>query len=213
MAKAPVAGSVKTRLGRQIGVADATRFARQCAAALLARIAVDPRWQTTIAVTPDRACAGRFWPRGIGRTPQGGGDLGQRMQRIMDRMPPGPVVIVGTDVPAIRPAYIAGAFRALGRHDAVLGRATDGGYWLIGLRRRPRVPRVFANVRWSTPHALADTLANLQGRTVAFAATLADVDDAQGFAETAAYFGRRILRGSDPSRSVRPYILRSRRGA
>ena len=86
-------------------------------------------------------------------------------------------MIVGTDVPGIRPAHIAEAFRLLGRHDAVFGPATDGGYWLVGLRRRPRVLRPFANVRWSSPHALADTLANLEGRTVAFVATLSDVDE------------------------------------
>ena len=194
IAKAPVAGRAKSRLARQIGVAQATRFARQSAAALLGRVSRDPRWRTIVAVTPDAATAtGRFWPRGIARLPQGGGDLGQRMQRLMDRLPPGPVVIVGTDVPGIRPAHIAAAFRALGRHDAVFGPAADGGYWLVGLRRRPHVLQAFAKVRWSTSHALADTLANFEGRTVAFVATLADVDDASGFAGTAGTFARRVL--------------------
>ena len=114
----------------------------------------------------------------MARLPQGGGDLGARMQRIFDRGPAGPMLIVGTDVPGIRPAHIAEAFRLLGRHDAVFGPATDGGYWLVGLRRHPRVLRPFADVRWSSPHALADTLANLEGRAVAFVATLSDVDDA-----------------------------------
>jgi glycosyltransferase A (GT-A) superfamily protein (DUF2064 family) len=58
----------------------------------------------------------------------------------------------------------------------VFGRAADGGYWLVGLRRTPRVLAPFTNVRWSGPHALADTLRNLNGRRVAFAATLSDVD-------------------------------------
>jgi len=193
MAKAPVAGRAKSRLARQIGVAQATRFARQSAAALLGRVGNDPRWQTTIAVTPDRAAAGRFWPRGISRLPQGGGDLGQRMQRLLDRLPPGPVVIVGTDVPGITPSHIAAAFRALGRRDAVFGPASDGGYWLVGLRRRPRVLRAFTDVRWSTVHALADTLANFSGQKVALIATLSDVDDANALAETAGSFARRVL--------------------
>ena len=111
-----------------------------------------------------------------------------------------PLLIVGTDVPGIRPAHIAEAFRLLGRHDAVLGPATDGGYWLVGLRRRPRVLRPFANVRWSSPHALADTLANLEGRTVAFVATLSDVDSASDLRLNAASLGRRVL----PLPSPRP---------
>ena len=76
-------------------------------------------------------------------------------------------------------AHIAAAFAALGRHDAVLGAAGDGGYWLVGLRRTPRVPAIFRNVRWSTAHALADTMANLDGLRVGFAAELRDVDAAE----------------------------------
>jgi rSAM/selenodomain-associated transferase 1 len=188
-----VAGGVKTRLAREIGVAGATRFARHAAAALLQRVGFDRRWQTTLAVAPDRGLGSRVWPRGLARMPQGGGDLGMRMQRIFDYQRAGPMLIVGTDVPSIGPAHIAEAFRLLGRHDAVFGPATDGGYWLVGLRRRPRVLRPFANVRWSSPHALADTLANLAGRTVAFAATLSDVDSASDLRLSAAFLGRRVL--------------------
>jgi glycosyltransferase A (GT-A) superfamily protein (DUF2064 family) len=99
------------------------------------------------------------------------------MQRIMDELPPGPVVIIGSDIPGISAEHIAAAFRLLGRHDAVFGPAEDGGYWLVGLRRRPKVPRAFADVRWSGPHALADTLRNLRAFSVGFVERLADVDD------------------------------------
>jgi rSAM/selenodomain-associated transferase 1 len=193
MAKTPVAGAVKTRLAREVGVAEATRFARHAGAALLGRIGFDPRWQTILAVAPDASIASRCWPHRVSRIRQGGGDLGARMQRIFGSLPPGPALIVGTDVPGITPGHIAQAFRLLGRHDAVFGPAADGGYWLVGSKRRPRVLPIFTGVRWSSPHALADTLANLRGRSVGFVATLRDVDDASGMAVTAAHFGRRIL--------------------
>jgi uncharacterized protein len=193
MAKLPVAGGVKTRLAREIGVARATGFARHAAAALLQRVGFDRRWQTILAVAPDYGVHSRAWPRGLARVPQGGGNLGARMQRIFDRPHAGPIVIVGTDVPGIRAAHTAEALRLLGRHDAVLGPATDGGYWLVGLRRHPRVLRPFANVRWSSPQALADTLANLKGHAVAFVATLRDVDSASDLRLNAASLGRRVL--------------------
>jgi rSAM/selenodomain-associated transferase 1 len=193
MAKVPIAGAVKTRLAGEIGVGTATRFARHAAAALLQRLARDPRWQTTLAVSPDTGISSRCWPAGVARIGQRRGDLGERMQRIMARAAPGPVVIVGTDIPSLTAAHIARAFALLGAHDAVLGPATDGGYWLVGLRRRPRQLRPFARVRWSGPHALADTLANLERPAVAFAATLADVDDAAGLTASAALIGRRVL--------------------
>ncbi len=203
MAKVPVAGAVKTRLAREIGVAGAMRFARQASAALLQRAGRDPRWQTIIAASPDYSVASRAWPDSLARMAQGPGDLGARMQRIVDRLPPGPVVIVGTDIPGIRQAHIAQAFRQLGLHDAVLGPARDGGYWLVGLKRRPRVLRPFGGVRWSGPHALADTLTNLAGRSVGYVATLGDVDDAQSMAESAGYFGRRVLPSPPPSGAER----------
>ena len=192
MAKAPAAGQVKTRLAGEIGVAAAVRFARHGIASLLQRVGADARWYTTLALTPDGTVHGRMWPRGTRVIPQGRGDLGARMQRLFDSAPPGPAVIIGTDVPHIAPAHIAVAFRLLGRHDAVFGPAADGGYWLVGLKRRPRILRPFDGVRWSTAHALGDTLANLRGRSIGEVATLTDVDTAADLARCAGVFGRRI---------------------
>jgi len=192
MAKAPVAGAVKTRLARQVGVTAATRLARHCTAALVARVGFDRRWQASLWVAPDASQASRHWPLRLTRLAQGRGDLGQRMQRILDRAAPGPVVIIGTDIPGITPAHIVHAFQLLGRNQCVFGRATDGGYWLVGARRRPHTLRPFANVRWSSAHALADTLANLGGQSVGFVATLSDVDNAAQLRRCAG-FGRRVV--------------------
>jgi rSAM/selenodomain-associated transferase 1 len=192
MAKVPVAGNVKTRLAHDIGAAHAVRFCRHATAALLARVGNDPRWQTILAVTPDCGVAFRLWPQAILRIGQGGGDLGQRMQRLMDRPLLGPTIIIGTDVPGISRPHIAAAFRKLGRHDAVFGPATDGGYWLVGFKRRPHLSSAFRRVRWSSAHALQDTLANLQGRRVAFITTLRDIDTSADLQQCTASVGRRV---------------------
>ncbi len=175
MAKAPSAGAVKTRLARSVGAVEALRFYRTSTARLLRRLDSDPRWRILIAVAPDRALRSRFWPLGPPRLGQGSGDLGTRMQRLFDLPIHGPVVIVGSDIPGIKPAHIAETFRLLGRHDIVFGPAEDGGYWLVGARRRPVIPRPFSGVRWSTEHALADTIARVKG-SVGFLPVLADVD-------------------------------------
>jgi glycosyltransferase A (GT-A) superfamily protein (DUF2064 family) len=152
-------------------------------ARLLRRLGNDRRWQLRIALTPDRACReARQRRRGIEIVPQGGGDLGRRMRRAIAATPPGPVVLIGSDIPAIEPGHIAAAFRRLGTQDLVFGPAVDGGFWLVGARRRPRLPMLFARVRWSTSHALADTLAGLpRGVTVGFVDTLEDIDDGDGW--------------------------------
>jgi uncharacterized protein len=174
MVKAPVAGAAKTRLAGTIGSVEALRFYRSITASLLRRVGSDPRWRTVLAVSPDRHLHSRFWPMSLPRVAQGRGDLGERMQRLLDSSP-GPNLLVGSDVPGIRASHIAAALQALSRRGIVFGPSEDGGFWLVGARNYPTVPRPFRNVRWSTEHALADTLSNIPG-PAGFAATLADVD-------------------------------------
>ncbi len=181
MAKSPGAGRSKRRLAASVGAIQATRFYRACLAHTLMRLSTDRRWRTLLAVSPDRDIAAAFWPRAVKRLSQGHGDLGARMQRLFRSLPPGPVIVVGSDIPAVRASDIARAFRLLGDADAVFGRAPDGGYWLVGLRRAPRLLAPFAGVRWSGPHALADTLGNLEGQRIAFATTLSDVDTEEDY--------------------------------
>lgn len=177
MLKEPRPGRVKTRLGRDIGMVEAAWWFRHQCARLLRRVE-DPRWDTLLAVTPDReGLASRIWPGHLPRLPQGAGDLGVRMLRLFRTVPPGPVLIVGADIPGVDRRHIARAFAALGRADAVIGPAPDGGYWLIGLRRSAPPPSgLFDNVRWSSAHARADTLRNLHGVRTVFVDELADVD-------------------------------------
>ena len=196
--KTPRLGKIKTRLARDIGAVAAAAFYRRTLDDVLRRLARDPRWQCWLAVTPDRdARDARLWPAGCSRIPQGTGALGRRMARPMRSLSPGPVVIIGSDIPDITPGHIARAFRALGDHDAAFGPGADGGYWLVGLRRRPRAPDPFTAVRWSTEHALSDTLANLDGGTrVAMLEILEDIDDGQALVRWRA--GRRERRRRRP---------------
>ena len=178
--KAPQRGAVKTRLASDIGAGPAQRFAQACAREAIRRLGRDARWRCWLAVTPDRfARTGRFWPRGLARLAQGRGDLGARMARPLKRLPPGPVVMVGSDIPALRAHHVARAFQALGHAEAVFGPAADGGYWLVGLSRRPALRIPFRRVAWSTGTALAETRANLpRAARVATLETLEDIDDA-----------------------------------
>ena len=178
MLKEPRPGRVKTRLGRDIGMTGAAWWFRHQTAHLLRQMQ-DPRWQLILATAPDRATASPVWPAHLPRIPQGSGDLGARMARVMRALPPGPVCIIGADIPAIRRAHISRAFRALGDHDAVFGPAPDGGYWLIGLKRSRAVPPAFLqNVRWSSAYALADSRATLKSHRIAQIDTLQDIDTA-----------------------------------
>lgn len=182
MARAPRLGAGKRRLAAAVGAVEAVRFHRVNTAAVLRRLAADSRWRLVLAVTPDGAPLPRDWPP-VTRIDQGGGDLGARMRRLLARFAPAPVVVVGSDIPALAPGALAAAFRALRAADVVFGPAEDGGFWLVGLRGRPRaLPRLFRGVRWSGPHALADALAGLPAATrVGRAPRLWDVDTAPDY--------------------------------
>ena len=184
MAKRPELGRVKTRLAQDIGAVAATRFYRQTTQAVIRRLGADPRWQAWASLAPDHAVDdGGLLPLALPRVEQGQSDIGERMQHIIEAVPPGPVVIVGSDIPEIKPDHIAAAFRALGHADVVFGPADDGGYWLVGLRRRPRIVDIFGDVRWSSEDALADTVANVvrAGLSYELVAWLSDVDTVEDF--------------------------------
>lgn len=174
--RAPRLGAVKRRLAKDIGHRAALRFHLTTLTRLLRMLSADRRFATVVSVTPDRAML--RLPHRVSRIGQGPGDIGQRMLRAFRRFPHRRVVIIGSDIPDADAADIVRAFRALGAADAVFGPAADGGYWLIGLRPR-RPARLFDHVRWSTEHALADTLQNFAGRSIAFLRTLHDVDSAE----------------------------------
>jgi uncharacterized protein len=179
--RAPLLGAGKRRLAREIGDLAAVRFERAMIALLLRRLANDRRWHLRLAVTPDRAPRQHDWRRRgrLHAASQGSGDLGARMLRALRACPPGPAVLVGTDIPCLHARHIWAAFRRLGACDLVFGPAADGGFWLVGARHPQQLPPLFEGVRWSTCHALADTLASLPRRfAVGFVDRLEDVDDA-----------------------------------
>jgi len=197
--KAPRLGQVKSRLAADIGALAALRFYRENGTRLLRRLRRDRRWRLWLAVTPRSALGARFWEARLPRLDQGRGDLGQRMGRMFRVLPPGPAVIVGSDIPDITADHVASAFDALGASDAVFGPAADGGYWLVGLRRSPRIPAgLFDRVRWSSARALADTQASLpRGFQIALLRKLEDIDDGAAYARWRARVSRRSRASAD----------------
>lgn len=172
-ARAPRLGTVKRRLARGIGDRAALRFHAGTLDRLLRGLAADRRFRTVLAVTPDGARM--KLPARVSRIEQGHGDIGQRMHRALARFPRRGAAVVGCDIPDAGPADLWAAFQALGSADAAFGPAEDGGYWLVCLGPR-RPARPFAAVRWSTCHALTDTLRQFTAHRVAMLRTLSDVD-------------------------------------
>lgn len=172
-ARAPRLGLVKRRLARDIGARAALRFHVTTLTSLLRDLLACRRFDVVLAVTPDR---GRFrLPVRVRRAGQGHGDLGRRMSRALGRHRRGRVALMGCDIPDANADDARQAFRGLGSADAVFGPAEDGGYWLIALAPR-RPADLFGRCRWSTEHALSDTLQQFRSHRVGFIRRLSDVD-------------------------------------
>ncbi len=188
-AKEPEPGRVKTRLAAALGPRRAADVYVELTARTLAHAAAARDHGVVAAVelwcAPDpdsphfRAVAAAA---GATRHRQEDGDLGARMTgaiaAALARHPA--VLLVGTDCPLLDAARLAEAAALLAAHDAVLVPAEDGGYVLVGARR----PLPFAGVRWSTPHALADTAAGFDRAGIRWtaASVLWDVDDSTDLA-------------------------------
>jgi len=177
--KAPRLGNVKTRLAESIGDHAA------CAAyqTLVTRLVenLDRLPGVELRFSPDDAAEEiRPWLRHDWQlSPQGPGDLGAKLNRaIQESFAAGAkrVVVIGSDCPAIVAADIEMAWATLATHDVVLGPATDGGYWLIGLRQ-PQ-PNFFQNIPWSTERVFETTLARAREAKLSIhrLRTLSDVD-------------------------------------
>ena len=165
-AKAPQAGRVKTRLVPVLGAQGAARLHKRLVVRALRTARDAARGAVELCCSPARShpffmdCARRF---GVTLRAQGRGDLGARMRRAFERGLRGSacVVLIGADCPALRPADLRAAVRALeSGADAVLAPAEDGGYALIGLRRFS--PRLFSGVEWGGERVLAQTRARLR---------------------------------------------------
>jgi rSAM/selenodomain-associated transferase 1 len=95
---------------------------------------------------------------GVRLIDQVGDDLGRRMDHAFTTifgMGYARVLLTGTDLPTLSESTFAQAFRLLLEHDLTLGPATDGGYFLIGLKRP--APGLFTDIPWSTDQVLAQT--------------------------------------------------------
>jgi glycosyltransferase A (GT-A) superfamily protein (DUF2064 family) len=174
LAKEPVPGRVKTRLCPPCTPAEAASLAAAALADTLAAATASGADRVVLALD---GRVGPWCPPGVHVVPQGTGGLDRRLATAWSAVP-GPAVQVGMDTPQVTAGELDAAISSLGTGgvDAVLGRATDGGWWAIGLRRPD--PRVFLGVptsRTDTGDRQAERLASLGLRAVSLPAHT-DVD-------------------------------------
>ncbi|MFN3201786.1 MAG: TIGR04282 family arsenosugar biosynthesis glycosyltransferase [Bradymonadia bacterium] len=168
-AKAPVPGTVKTRLAQGehgIGFEWAARLHAACVEDVVERLGGAAHAQGRgVSIWRAGDLEHPLWARLQHAFPflrletQGPGDLGDRLTAAFDGLlnaGQGPVVVVGTDSPSMPADRITQAFEILEGHSCVLGPACDGGYYLLGLDAP--CPKLFEQVAWGTDEVCGQTL-------------------------------------------------------
>lgn len=179
MLRAPVAGSVKSRLAKSLGAEAALRIYCRLVEFLLQSLGRP--WPIHIHHTADNAVVMKNW---LGDAysffPQVGADLGERLIHAMEvEFARGVtrLIFLGGDCPYVDRVRVEVAFKTLEDCDVVLGPATDGGYYLIGLKRN--LPGLFRGIPWGRAGVLSSTRAKCDelGLESALLPEESDVDD------------------------------------
>ncbi len=169
LAKEPVPGRVKTRLTSAYTPAEAAELA---AAALADTLDVVASWPGARPLCVLAGQPGPWLPAGVPVRAQAAGGLGTRIAAAMHAafdLLGGPVLLVGMDTPQLTHEHLDAAVAALRSHDAVLGPAVDGGWWLLGLR----APQDAAIT--GVPTSRSDTGARQRAALLAAGLTVADL--------------------------------------
>lgn len=188
MAKAPVAGTVKTRLVPPLTAEQAAELYR---ALLLDQFehlrsfSGAARYVFYAPVDTEQMLGDLGGADYVYRA-QSGDDLGARMQQVFaDLWSLGHhnVVLIGSDLPALPLEILREAFTRLSRKETqiVLGPSQDGGYYLVGMNQP--TPEIFANMTWSHDRVLANTIKRLNALSVSYELlpTWFDLDVAEDF--------------------------------
>ncbi len=165
MVKYPQAGSVKTRLGSQIGMNKALDLYRGFVRTLLATCR-STGFDTVISCHPDHPVSDyREWlGSGFDFMVQKGPDLGHKMRDAFEQgfaLGFDRVILTGSDLPHLSGATIGEAAQRTGACDVVIGPALDGGYYLVAMTQDNFFPEMFDDIPWSTPDVLNITLKKL----------------------------------------------------
>ena len=172
----PVLGKVKTRLAKTVGdktALDIYHFLLQKTKEVTKKISCDKKVYYSEKIIEDD-----LWNRSnYQKREQFGKDLGEKMKNAIEdgfKKKYTKIIVIGSDLFDLKPSLINDAFEKLDNNDVIIGPATDGGYYLIGLKKLHL--KIFENKNWGTSTVREDTLKNLEKVNVHLLPMLNDID-------------------------------------
>jgi len=139
---------------------------------------------------------------------QSGNNLGERMKNAFEKtFDKGydNAIIIGTYIPGINSNLVIKSFKLLDKYDCVIGPSSDGGYYLLGIKKK--YPYLFENINWSTGTVLSDTIKKLKSKKLTYflLEELIDIDTADDLKD---WFGSQKLDAYNPLADyVRKFLI------
>ncbi len=208
-AKLPEKGKVKSRLARDM---EWDLVLRLYESMVLDTIEMLQRTKVPFLICfdpPDALDRVRRWlgPE-FSYIPQTGADLGERMEQAFLRVfreGADKALLIGSDIPRLSSAVILEAFESLVSHDAVIGPARDGGYYLIGFQKNGFEAAVFHDMIWSTEAVYNETIMRLRekARNVHVLPQCTDVDTKEDLKTLLNQMEQQALAGSHTLKFLR----------
>ncbi|MDO8433893.1 MAG: TIGR04282 family arsenosugar biosynthesis glycosyltransferase [Candidatus Binatus sp.] len=169
----PIPNHAKTRLIGKISANAAAALADAFIHDALAKaIAIKPGRLVIAGSAPEAALRSKYFTNlakrfGVELIDQGGGSLGMRMARALERYAPDGALLIGADMPSLPARLLKRSFDLLRANRVVIAPSMDGGYYAVGVRGA--IPPIFAGIRWGSGGVLAETIARLENARVDFA--------------------------------------------
>lgn len=172
----PEPGKVKTRIAKDVGDITAFKiynFLLEHTVSVTRNLAVSKEVYYSEAIPKNDIWEKEIYSKNL----QKGKGLGERMKNaFQEGFKNGyqNIIIIGSDLYDLQQEDLEKAFQLLREKDAVIGPATDGGYYLLGMNQL--FPEVFEDKEWGTSSVLEDTLKDLKGKNIALLEARNDVD-------------------------------------
>ncbi len=176
LAKAPILGEVKTRIGKNIGM-ESSKWIYEQLLSHTSNVTKKTKIKTVLFKNKNHEKLETLFKHSIASKFQVGKSLGEKMENAFQwafKKKFKKIILIGTDLWTLNEKIIIDSFKLLDKFNLVIGPSYDGGYFLIGMKKPNE--NIFKNIPWSTNNVLEKTISKMKTRKISFLEIAKDID-------------------------------------
>ena len=176
LAKAPILGEVKTRIGKKIGM-ERSKWIYEQLLSHTSNVTKKTKIKTVLFKNKNHEKLETLFKHSIASKFQLGRSLGEKMENAFHwafKKKYKKIILIGADLWTLNEKIIIDSFKLLDKFNLVIGPSYDGGYFLIGMKKPNE--NIFKNIPWSTNNVLEKTISKMKTRKISFLEIAKDID-------------------------------------